>query len=126
DAGFRPHDYLGDDGRALAPAAVRSHFADTAFWTPAVITDRQGRATVEVTWPDNLTRWRAVALGASTTAQVGSGETSVATKKDLLVRLEAPRFFVERDQATVSASVHNYLPQAARVKVQLDIEGGTA
>src|SRR5205823_9361488 len=51
---------------------------------------------------------------------------SVATKKDLLVRLEAPRFFVERDQVTVSADVHNYLPNAARVRVQCDLDGGTA
>ncbi|HEU4753984.1 MAG TPA: alpha-2-macroglobulin family protein, partial [Armatimonadota bacterium] len=107
-------------------APVRTRFADTAFWTPAVRTDARGTATVEVTWPDNLTQWRAVAVGGTTTAQVGSGETKVRTKKDLLVRLQAPRFFVERDEVTVTANVHNYLSKPARVKVRLELGDSTA
>src|SRR5204863_3266229 len=114
----------------LAEAQVRSRFVDMAFWTPAVVTDARGNATVEVTWPDNLTQWRALAVGTSAAAQVGSGETRVATKKDLLVRLQAPRFFVERDQVVVSANVHNYLPHDVRARVRLDLEdltgGGSA
>ena len=86
---------------------IRSNFRDTAFWTPAVVTNAQGQATVTVKWPDNLTQWRAVAVGSTQAAQVGTGETRVTTKKDVLVQLEAPRFLVERDIATLSAMVHN-------------------
>ena len=114
----------GDTG-ADEEGSVRSKFADTAFWTPAVVTDGQGNATVEVSWPDNLTQWRAYSVGISRAAQVGSGETRVTTKKDVLVRLEAPRFFVERDTLLLSASVHNYTDQAAKIKVRLDLEGGS-
>jgi len=113
-------------GGELADPAVRSTFADTAFWTPAVVTDAQGQASVEVTWPDNLTEWRATAAGSSTSAQVGSGETQVVTKKDLIIRLQAPRFFVERDEVVLSANVHNYLPDATRAEVSLELEGDAA
>src|SRR5438128_11696014 len=102
----------------LAQAQLRTNFADTAFWTPAVVTDAQGNAVIQVTWPDNLTQWRAVAVGNTVAAQVGSGEARVTTKKDLLVRLQTPRFLMEHDRLVVSANVHNYLPSDARVKVR--------
>ncbi len=106
----------------LAQATMRSNFRDTAFWTPAVVTDAQGQATVSVKWPDNLTQWRAVAIGSTQAAQVGTGETRVTTKKDVLVQLEAPRFLVERDIATLSAVVHNDTEQDARIRVKLDLD----
>ena len=109
----------------LAPE-VRSHFSDTAFWTPAVVTDSMGRASVDVVWPDNLTQWRATALGTTTTAQVGSGTATLRTKKDLIVRLQAPRFFVERDTLLLTANVQNYLPHAARARVRLELGDNTA
>ena len=106
----------------LAQATMRSNFRDTAFWTPAVVTDAQGQATVSVKWPDNLTQWRAVAVGSTQAAQVGTGETRVTTKKDVLVQLEAPRFLVERDIATLSAVVHNDTDADARIRVKLDLD----
>jgi uncharacterized protein YfaS (alpha-2-macroglobulin family)/tetratricopeptide (TPR) repeat protein len=102
----------------LADAQVRSNFAETAVWSPAVVTEG-GTAKVEVTFPDSLTQWHATARGLSQTAQVGAGESDVETKKNLLVRLQAPRFFVERDQVVLSANVHNYLKTDKRVKVSL-------
>ena len=110
-------------GKGLMEATLRSRFVDTAFWTPATMTDANGNATVEVTWPDNLTQWRANAVGSTAAAQVGSGETQVVTKKDLLVRLQTPRFLVEQDQVVLSANVLNSLPADARVKVQIDLSG---
>jgi uncharacterized protein YfaS (alpha-2-macroglobulin family) len=108
-----------------AGAEVRSNFADTAFWTPAVVTDAQGEAVVEMTWPDNLTQWRATARGWTPTVQVGEAFTDVTTSKDLLVRLQAPRFFMERDEVVLSANVHNYTEAAQRVRVRLHLEGDT-
>ena len=96
-----------------APVEVRSNFAETAYWSPAIVTDG-GKATVKVTFPDSLTQWHASALGLTKTVQVGEAESDVATKKDLLVRLQAPRFFVERDEVTISANVHNYTDKAQK------------
>ena len=52
-----------------------------AFGLPPCVTDARGQAAVEVAWPDNLTRWRAYAVGATTSAQVGSG-ARMSTRKD--------------------------------------------
>jgi alpha-2-macroglobulin len=100
----------------------RRHFADTAFWAPAVVTGADGTATVEFAWPDNLTEWRALTVGVSEDGQVGSGEARVRTRKDLLVRLQAPRFLVEGDEVTLSANVHSFLAQPARVRIRLEME----
>ncbi|MDF2441579.1 MAG: alpha-2-macroglobulin, partial [Abditibacteriota bacterium] len=102
----------------LQTAQVRSNFAETAFWAPAVVTEN-GQAQVEVTFPDTLTQWRATARGLTQEAQVGAAQTDVETKKNLLVRMQAPRFFVERDQVVLTANVHNYLKTDKRVKVAL-------
>ncbi len=112
-----------EDENKLAEARVRSNFAETAFWSPAVVT-QNGQAQVEVTFPDSLTQWHATARGLTTTAQVGAGESDVETKKNLLVRLQAPRFFVERDQVILTANVHNYLTTDKRVKVALQMGDG--
>ena len=111
-----------DAATSQAPVEVRSNFAETAYWSPAIVTDG-GKATVKVTFPDSLTQWHASALGLTKTVQVGAAESDVATKKDLLVRLQAPRFFVERDEVTISANVHNYTDKTQTVTTVLSSEG---
>ena len=46
--------------------------------------------------------------------RVGQGETDVVTRKDLIVRMEAPRFFVQTDEVVLSAIVHNYLKMPSK------------
>lgn len=116
---------LAKGGLGMTGPAVRTQFADTAFWAPGVVTDANGEATVTFKWPDNLTRWKVEARGWSQNGQVGETETAVTTAKDLLVRLQAPRFFVERDELVLSANVHNYTQTAQKVKVTLQLEGQT-
>ncbi len=104
---------------------VRTKFADTALWVAALNTNEAGEAEVELTMPENLTTWKARvwAMGAGT--RVGEGEAEVVTTKDLIIRLQAPRFFVQKDEVVLSANVHNYLPTAKSVQVILELEGGT-
>src|SRR5262249_27783981 len=109
------------DGEAGGEGAGRSQFSDTAFWTPPAGTDAGGSATPPFTWPDNPPRRPAAAPPPPPPPQLGSGETEVPTKKALLVRLQAPRFFVERDQVLVTANLHNALDHPVNAKVQLDL-----
>ncbi len=85
-------------GRVLVEPATRREFADTALWAASLTTDENGVAEVEFSMPENLTGWsvRAWALGHGTV--VGEGASEVVTAKDLILRLQAPRFFVETDE----------------------------
>jgi uncharacterized protein YfaS (alpha-2-macroglobulin family) len=102
---------------------VRSNFADTAFWAAALSTAADGTAEVDFALPESLTTWkvRTWTLGPGT--RVGQADTEVITTKDLLVRLQAPRFFVQKDEVVLSANVHNRLKTKKSVQVELETEG---
>ncbi len=112
------------DGEAFQEPTVRKNFADTALWAGALVTDQNGRATIPVNFPESLTTWKVKAWTLGPQATVGSAETEVITKKDLLVRLQSPRFFTQKDEIVLSANVHNYLPTEKQVQVALETQGG--
>jgi len=57
--------------------------------------------------------------------KVGEAASDVVTRKNLIIRLQAPRFFVQTDEVVLSANVHNYLKQGKSVQVRLELEGNT-
>ena len=58
-------------------------------------------------YPDSLTDWKATARAVTEGNQFGIADTNTQTKQPLIVRLEAPRFFVVGDTVTISAVVNN-------------------
>jgi len=110
-------------GEDLSGVAVRKNFADTAFWATKVTPDANGEAEIELSMPENLTTWKVKVWSMTHGTKVGQGETEVITSKDFILRLQAPRFFVEKDEVTLSAVVHNYLPSAKSAKVAIELEG---
>jgi uncharacterized protein YfaS (alpha-2-macroglobulin family) len=113
-----------DPGQApLVEATVRTNFADTALWKGSLTTGKNGEAEVELDMPENLTAWRIKVWGMGHGTKVGSGEADVVTRKNLIVRLQAPRFFVQKDEVVLSANVHNYLAAEKEVTVSLETPG---
>lgn len=104
---------------------VRSDFRSTAFWKPDIVTDASGTAVVRFKYPEALTTWRATARAASAGAQFGMGTSTAKTNMPLIVRLQAPRFFVQGDRSTVSAVINNNTDEAMRVEPRLEVEGLT-
>ncbi|MCU1349361.1 MAG: Large extracellular alpha-helical protein, partial [Acidobacteria bacterium] len=108
---------------AQAVIEVRNDFRSTAFWQPDLVTGPDGRATATFDYPQALTTWRATARAATAGSQFGVGTATAKTNLPLLVRLQAPRFFVAGDRVTISAVVNNNSDAATRVKPALDVEG---
>ena len=98
-----------DRESAQAPPDVqaRQAFADTAFFLPHVVTDKKGVGYFSFTTPEQLTGWKVKALALTPDAAWGEIEAEAVTRKDLMVRLDLPRFFREKDQGTVTLIVHN-------------------
>lgn len=109
----------GGPSRRLVPPKLRTDFNDQAVWLPAVKLDAHGRGTATVRWPESLTTWKLRSWIVSTATGVGEANVEVVTSKNLLVRLQTPRFFVENDRVVVSANVHNYLKTAKRVAAEI-------
>ncbi len=102
---------------------VRRQFVDTAAWIPSVVTSKEGVASVHFAMPDNLTTWRATARGISLGTAVGAATGDVVTSLPLLVRLSVPRFYVDGDDAVISAMVHNYTDITRDVNVRVEVTG---
>ena len=125
-----PQIYLSDPDKAGAPLSdaqmkirVRKRFLDTAYWNPSIITGANGEAKVTFDFPDNLTTWRATVRGVTATTACGQALNTVISQQPMSVRLEMPRFMVQRDTTTLSAVVHNYTGKGQRVKVSLTAHG---
>ncbi len=102
---------------------IRSKFVDAIIWKPDIVTDENGEATVAFKMPDNLTTWRATVRGINAKTEVGQSVNKVITRKNLLIRVETPRFFREGDELTVSTIVHNYLNESKQVKISFKPKG---
>ena len=113
-------------GDTMAEAQVRTNFADTALWAASVPTSAEGKATIPITFPESLTSWKINTWGMSAKTQVGYTSANAVTTKNLMVRLQSPRFYVERDEVILSAIVNNYLTTEKKVRIELSLsDNGT-
>ncbi|HVF44015.1 MAG TPA: DUF6049 family protein [Pyrinomonadaceae bacterium] len=96
---------------------LRSDFNALAVFAPSVTTDAQGRAEVKVKVPDNLTRYRVMAVSVAGGKQFGSGESSITARQPLMVRPSAPRFLNFGDRFELPVVVQNQTDKPAEVDV---------
>ncbi|MBR5837467.1 MAG: hypothetical protein IKZ84_02900, partial [Victivallales bacterium] len=112
------------EGGGMVEPTVRSNFADMALWIASLETDENGEADIEIPMPENLSTWKVRVWAMGNGTRVGEGSTEVITTKDLIVRLEAPRFFVQSDEVVLSAIAHNYLKEKKTVDIELKLDDG--
>jgi len=110
-------------GSDLVVPKIRKAFPDTAYWNPSVHTGPDGHTKVEFNFPDALTTWRTTIRGMTDDGKAGSVVTRVLVRKNLIVRLAAPRFFRQGDEVTLRVIAHNYLESAKDVTFGLDAQG---
>ena len=109
----------------LIQPTIRKNFQDTAFWEANAITGKDGRATVKFRLPDNLTTWRATARAVTCDTKVGVTRNKVVARKDVIIRLETPRFLTKGDTVTLSGIVHNYLKQDKSTQISISVVGAS-
>jgi uncharacterized protein YfaS (alpha-2-macroglobulin family) len=122
-AGRRRPGRLADLKSEAAGALVRKIFKDTAFWQPALVTGADGKANVKFELPDNLTTWRATARAVTADTRVGVAVTRVVERKDVIIRVAAPRFLTAGDTVTLSGVVHNYLKSEKVTRISIEVTG---
>jgi alpha-2-macroglobulin len=110
------------DLKTLA-AKVRREFKDTLLFAPSLTTGPDGTATLKVTFPENLTTWRATARVITADTRVGAGVGKARVHQDFQVRLAAPRFLRDRDQVLLGVLVDNATGAGGTATVTLDGTG---
>ena len=99
----------GKDGGRIQPPPPpppRTNFAETAFFEPQLAV-KNGKASFSFTVPEQLTGWRIRTQIVTADLKTGLLSNETVTQKDLMVRVEMPRFFREGDEGTIKAVVHN-------------------
>jgi hypothetical protein len=119
----RPLTLADFKGERRARPQVRKDFPDAIYWAADITTDAQGRATVQVPYPDALTTWRLTARAVTADTKVGAGITRTTTTKDLILRVVTPRFLTEGDTLDLPVIIHNYLPADKSVSVSGKVTG---
>jgi len=103
---------------------VRQNFKDTAHWVPFLAAGGDGKASTELTLPDNLTAWRATATAVTSDTKVGVGRTSKPASKPLQVSLTLPRTFTVGEEARAIAQVRNLTGAPLSGTVKLEVTNG--
>ncbi|MFO0749825.1 MAG: Ig-like domain-containing protein [Myxococcota bacterium] len=114
----KPEEAPGGPGANVGgPIAVRKNFDALAVFAPDVPTDADGKATVQVKLPDNLTRYRVMAVALSGPKHFGSGESSITARLPLMVRMSPPRFLNFGDSFELPVVLQNQTDEAIDVKL---------
>jgi uncharacterized protein YfaS (alpha-2-macroglobulin family) len=95
----------------------RENFNALATFAPSVRTDANGRAQVQVKLPDNLTRYRVMAVAVAGGKQFGMGESAITARLPLMARPSAPRFLNFGDRFELPIVLQNQTDAAMTVDV---------
>jgi len=107
---------LAEAGAVLLPGV---RWQETAYWNPAVTTDKDGRASITFTMPERSTAWTLMAKGITTETLAGEATGEVVARKELFGQLKLPSSFTDGDEAEVTASIHNSAVEKGKIEVVL-------
>ncbi len=97
---------------------LRQNFNALAVFAPSVKTDSSGKAVVDIKLPDNLTRYRVMAVVVDNSGKrFGKGESNLTAKQPLMVRPSAPRFMNFGDKIELPVVVQNQTDKEMTVDV---------
>ncbi|MDO4929716.1 MAG: alpha-2-macroglobulin family protein [Bacteroidales bacterium] len=88
-------------------SAVRTDFAETAFFYPALRTDADGVVTLQFTLPQSLTAWNFSALAHTRGMANGRLDTTVVARKAFMVQPALPRFVRRGDRAVLPVTLRS-------------------
>lgn len=106
---------------ASQSGSIRDNFSDDAFWQPNLITNKEGKATFEVTFPDDVTSWETFYLAMNDRKQSGQAKSQIKSYKPLMAQLAVPRFLVQYDTTFAIGKVLNYLPDSIEVSTRFEV-----
>ncbi|MBA2663285.1 MAG: hypothetical protein H0U74_13440 [Bradymonadaceae bacterium] len=106
-----------DSGGSQPSIALRQNFDALAAFEPTLRTDAKGRVRVTFKLPDNLTRYRVMAVAVSGAHHFGAGESQITARLPLMVRPSPPRFLNFGDQFELPVVLQNQTDEPMQVQV---------
>ena len=107
------------DTATAAPVRVREWFPETLLWRPELITDDNGRVSIDVNLADSITTWRVSASAVSAEGDLGASSTAIRVFQPFFVDLNLPVALTRGDEITIPVVVYNYLDTVQPVELTL-------
>ena len=107
-------------------AFSRKDFKPLILWLPSVRTNKAGEALFTTEAPDNLTRFRFIAVGQTRQNQFGAGDATVEVSKSLSIEPSLPRFLRVGDEVELRAVVRQKVEESTEVNVRVSVSGNLA
>ncbi|WP_406698046.1 MG2 domain-containing protein [Singulisphaera sp. Ch08] len=98
---------------------VRQFFPETLLWRPELVTDDQGRASLELDLADSITTWRLNASAVTRDGRLGASQSPLRVFQPFFVDLDLPPALTRGDEVAVPVVVSNYLDRPQSVVVTL-------
>lgn len=101
-----------DSATDISNVEMRSDFAETAFFQPNLLTDKDGNVSISFHLPESLTEWKFMALANTKDMDHGYITARATAQKDFMVQPNMPRFLRDGDKAKIATSVINLTDDA--------------
>ncbi len=96
-------------------SSLRTRFKDDAFWQPNLVTDKKGKVTFKVKFPDDLTSWNTFVYATDNQMRTGQASGNIKSFKPVSAALQATQFLVEGDTAHFIGKSVNYISDTIAV-----------
>lgn len=97
---------------------VRQFFPETWVWMPDIMTDDDGKASLDLNAPDSITTWRLHAVSSGPEG-IGISETGLTVFQDFFIDPDLPYAVIRGEEFPVQVQVYNYLDNPQDVKLTL-------
>jgi uncharacterized protein YfaS (alpha-2-macroglobulin family) len=105
---------------------VRKDFRPVAFFAPALVTARDGRATVTFRLPDTMTTYRVYVVACDRGGKFGSAQKPLRATRDFYLEPGLPRFFTRGDRFSFEVAAFNRTGTPGRGSFGLKVDGPLA
>jgi hypothetical protein len=99
---------------------VRDYFPETLLWTPELITDSSGKASLNFKLADNITTWRVAVIGSTVDGRIAEGSAEIQAFQPFFVDLDPPQVLTVSDEISLPVPIRNYTGQEQTVSVQVN------
>jgi len=113
---------LKEKNQESSAPRVRSFFPEALYINPEIITDGDGRASVNIPLADSITTWRMAMLASTVHGALGSATSSLKVFQDFFVDLDLPVTLTQGDRVSIPVAIYNYSGSRGDVGLKLTPE----
>ncbi len=113
---------LAKDKSTLPGVRVRSYFPEALYINPAIITDKNGRASIVIPMADSITTWRMAMIASTQHGALGTSTSSLKVFQDFFVDLDLPVTLTQGDQVSIPVAIYNYSESSGDVSLRLEAD----